>query len=142
MGSPVRRLYFSVELGIFMAPDNVCDIAVLSVPQALAAAQLDNDGALGGQICRALRRLAVELMLLPNQFLSENDVADAFRVSRNPVREAFIRLADDGVVRIIPKSGTYVAAVDPGRAFEGFFIWNALESSCAAQVAEKCSLVG
>ena len=109
MGSPVRRLYFSVELGIFMAPDNVCDIAVLSVPQALAAAQLDNDGALGGQICRALRRLAVELMLLPNQFLSENDVADAFDYvlclhgcpSASPFPEAFeieVRVLSGGPV--------------------------------------------
>ena len=116
------------------------DIQVVPVKELLARTALDGEGSLTQRVYVTLRRLAVELRLLPNQFLSEKDVADSLRVSRTPVREAFIRLAEDGVVHIQPKSGTYVATIDFTQAEEGFFVWSALESSCAGRVAEKGSL--
>lgn len=116
------------------------NIQVVPVEESLASAALDGDGSLTQQVYVVLRRLAVELRLLPNQSLSEKDVADGLRVSRTPVREAFIRLAEDGVVRIVPKSGTYVATIDFSQAGEGYFVWGALESSCAGRLAEKHSL--
>lgn len=116
------------------------DIQVVPVRDLLAGTALDGVGSLTQQVYVALRRLAVELRLLPNQFLSEKDVADGLRVSRTPVREAFIRLGEDGVVNVQPQSGTYVATIDFVQAEEGFFVWSALESSCAGRVAEKGSL--
>jgi Transcriptional regulators len=113
---------------------------VVSVNEAFADARLDGEGALTQQIYRLLRRLIVGLTLLPNQFLSEKDVASCLAISKTPVREAFIRLAEDGIVRIVPKSGTYVAPIDIERAREGYFVRNALETSCAAQAAELANL--
>lgn len=118
----------------------VKDIQVVPVTDLLAGTTLGGGGSLTQQVYVTLRKLAVELQLLPNQFLSEKDVAAGLRISRTPVREAFIRLAEDGVVNIQPKSGTYVAAIDFARAEEGFFVWTALESSCAGRIAEKGSL--
>ena len=109
---------------------------LVSAKDALAKIELDDSDSLSQQLYVTLRRLAVELVLLPNQFLSEKDVASNFAISKTPVREAFIRLAEDGVVRIMPKSGTYISPVDYQLAEEGFFIWGALESSCAASLAE------
>ncbi len=106
------------------------------VQEVLAGSTLDGEGTLTGQVYRLLRGLIVTLRLLPNQFLSEKDVAAGMDVSKAPVREAFIRLAEDGIVRIVPKSGTYVAPIDPERAREGLFIWTSLESSCAWQAAQ------
>ncbi len=111
------------------------DIQAVPVIELLAGLTLDGDGSLTQQVYVTLRRLAVELKILPNQFLSEKDVACGLRTSRTPVREAFIRLAEDGVVNVQPKSGTYVAPIDFARAEEGFFVWIALESSCAGRVA-------
>lgn len=116
------------------------NIRVVPVEDSLADAVLDGEGSLTQQVYVALRRLAVELRLLPNQSLSEKDVAEGLRVSRTPVREAFIRLAEDGVVRIVPKSGTSVAAIDFSQAGEGYFVWSALESSCAGILAANHSL--
>lgn len=42
------------------------------------------------------------------QKLSENTLADEYGCSRTPIREVFQRLANDGLVVIKPKSGTYV----------------------------------
>ncbi len=113
---------------------------IVPVKEALDDASLDGRGSLTQQVYRLLRGLAVKLTLLPNQFLSEKDVAASLSISKTPVREAFIRLAEDGIVRIVPKSGTYVAPIDTDRGLEGYFIRNALEASCAAQAAEQYSL--
>ena len=110
------------------------------VQDALAGARLEENRALAGQIYDLLRKKVVELVLLPNQALSEKEVASCLDTSKTPVREAFIRLAEDRVVAIVPHSGTYVAAIDPELAREGFHILSALESSCAARAAEQASL--
>ena len=115
-------------------------LAIVPTKDALEKEGLDGEGALARQVYRLIRRLVVDLILLPNQFLSEKDVAASLGISKTPVREAFIRLAEDGIVRIVPKSGTYVAPVDFERAKEGCFIWSALESSCAERAAEQCSM--
>lgn len=105
--------------------------------KVLAGVKLDGEGSLTQQVYRLLRDKIVKLALPPNQFLSEKDVAASLDISKTPVREAFIRLSEDGIVCIVPKSGTYVAPIDFNRAMEGFFIWSALESSCAWQAAQQ-----
>lgn len=111
-----------------------------SVEEALAGAALDGAGSLTHRVCRLLRGAIVKLLLMPNQFLSEKDVAACLRISKTPVREAFIRLAEDGLVSIVPKSGTYVSPIDAGRLAEGFFVWAALEGACAGEAARRCGM--
>ena len=48
----------------------------------------------------------VNLVLPPGSAVSENDVAAALGTSRTPVREAFIRLAQDGLLVVYPQKGT------------------------------------
>lgn len=109
-----------------------------SVPELFASAQLDGEGLLPLQIYRLVRKFIVDLSLMPNRFISEKDVAAGLNISKTPVREAFIRLSEDGLVKVVPKSGTYVSPIDIGRAFEGYFIRCSLEMSCAARLAEMC----
>ena len=45
--------------------------------------------------------------------LSENKLAKEFRLSRMPVRESFKHLEQDGLLTILPKSGSYVRAQSP-----------------------------
>lgn len=47
----------------------------------------------------------------PGQVLREKELMEEFSVSRTPIREALIRLEMEGLVRIIPNSGTYVTEV-------------------------------
>lgn len=44
----------------------------------------------------------------PGKKLSENKLAEEFSISRMPVREVFKRLEQDGLLTILPQSGTYV----------------------------------
>lgn len=112
------------------------------VAERSAGGRPGTDESLGHHIYAALRSMIGTLRLPPNHPLSEKDVALELRTSRTPVREAFIRLAEDGLVRIVPKSGTYVAAIDLGRVNEGVFIWSSLEASCAGRLADAPTFGG
>lgn len=46
----------------------------------------------------------------PGDRLSEVDIAERLGISRSPVREAFARLAHDGLVERHPRRGTFVAS--------------------------------
>lgn len=58
-----------------------------------------------------LKKRIILLEHKPGEVLREKEVMETFGVSRTPVREAFIRLEMDGLVRIIPNLGTFVADV-------------------------------
>jgi DNA-binding GntR family transcriptional regulator len=64
--------------------------------------------------------LTKELVLsgeLPGGHLfSEGDIAARLGISRTPVREAFLRLEADELLRLIPKRGAIVVPVPPGEA--------------------------
>src|ERR687894_983083 len=46
--------------------------------------------------------------------LTEGEVADALGISRTPVREAFLRLEGEGLLRLYPKRGALVVPVSAG----------------------------
>jgi GntR family transcriptional regulator, rspAB operon transcriptional repressor len=48
-------------------------------------------------------------------------------VSRTPVRESLILLADEGLVQVFPQVGTFVSRVDPDRVRDAQFLREAVE---------------
>ena len=46
--------------------------------------------------------------------LTEGEISEAVGVSRTPVREAFLRLQAEGLLRLYPKRGALVVPVSPG----------------------------
>ena len=48
------------------------------------------------------------------ELIAEGQVADSLGVSRTPVREAFLRLEAEGLLRLYPKRGALVVPVSPG----------------------------
>ncbi|HZU94148.1 MAG TPA: GntR family transcriptional regulator [Microbacterium sp.] len=76
----------------------------------------------------------------PGALLSENELAAALGISRQPVREALLLIAQEGLVEVRPQSGTYVTHIDPDRVREAQFIREAIElaslAACAAPEEE------
>jgi DNA-binding GntR family transcriptional regulator len=60
----------------------------------------------------ALRHDILCLELAPGQLLDETSLAERFDLSRSPVREALIRLANDDLVQILPNRSTIVTPLD------------------------------
>ncbi|HEX6336993.1 MAG TPA: GntR family transcriptional regulator [Jiangellaceae bacterium] len=78
-------------------------------------------------VYNVLRRAIVTLEFLPGQALSENELAAKYAVSRTPVREALIRLADEGLVEVVPQLGTFVSRISARDVIEVRFIRETLE---------------
>src|SRR3954454_24978491 len=58
-----------------------------------------------------LRDELVSLARRPGEAIVEKEIAAAYGVSRTPVREAVLRLADEGLIEIFPQSGTFGARI-------------------------------
>lgn len=100
--------------------------------RALSAPRRNRLDALRGASTRAhvydlIRRGIVSLEFLPGQGLSENELATRNEVSRTPVREALIRLADEGLVEVVPQLGTFVSRISVREVVEVQFIRETLE---------------
>ncbi|WP_432627202.1 GntR family transcriptional regulator [Brotaphodocola sp.] len=66
----------------------------------------------GDYVFDTLKREILRLELKPGQAISENEICARFEVSRTPVREALRRLQEQGFVRTVPYSGTYVTLLN------------------------------
>jgi DNA-binding GntR family transcriptional regulator len=71
--------------------------------------------------------------------LDERKLAENLAISRTPIREALARLAQDGLVEIIPRKGVFVHRKSRTEILEMVVVWAALESMAARLVAEKAS---
>lgn len=89
-----------------------------------------------GQILEFLRESIVAMEFLPGQMISETALAQQFGVSRTPVREALIQLANIEFVEVLPQRGTYVTKLSMDKILQSRFIREALE---VAVVNHLCS---
>ncbi|MGP1355817.1 GntR family transcriptional regulator [Roseicyclus sp.] len=72
----------------------------------------------------------VQLDLPPGTRLSEAEVAGWLHVSRQPVRDAFYRLAHRGFLSIRPQRATLVTKISETEVLRAAFIRIALETAC------------
>ncbi|ATV43869.1 GntR family transcriptional regulator [Pectobacterium brasiliense] len=98
--------------------------------------QINNNEPVNQQIYRVLRKDIVECNIPPGKLLSEKEISVRFDVSRQPVREAFIKLAEAGLVQIMPQRGTFVMKISEQRVADARFIRQALECAIVRRAAE------
>lgn len=71
--------------------------------------------------------------------LDERALSAQFGVSRTPLREALAQLELEGLVRILPRRGVFIARKTKAEMLEMITVWAALESMAARLVAEVAS---
>src|SRR5271168_2947084 len=86
-----------------------------------------------------LRSELVSLQRRPGEAVSEAEIALAYGVSRTPVREAILKLSDDGLIDIFPQSGSFVSRIPLGALPEAIIIRKALEETTARLAAERAT---
>ncbi len=74
-----------------------------------------------------LREMIVTLELRPGTVLIEKELCQRFSVSRTPVREATLRLAEHGLVIIVPQHATFVSGINPDAVRQAHFLRENLE---------------
>lgn len=90
-------------------------------------------------IHRQLQAAILAMELLPGTALQDKLLSERFQVSRTPVREALIRLAEEGLVEIRPQSGTFVSRIRAEAIPEALDIRIALESMTVTRAAQAAS---
>jgi DNA-binding GntR family transcriptional regulator len=89
------------------------------------------------QAYEELRRRILENELPANAQYLEQELAEELGVSRTPVREALIRLADERLVEIRPRHGVRVLPISIADMREIYELLTELEALAARRVAEK-----
>ncbi len=77
--------------------------------------------------------------LLPGDTISAQKVALRYDVSRTPAREAIVNLEKEGLLKIIPQSGTYVACINCRRSEQEWFVRKSLEIGMVDAIFEHAS---
>src|SRR6478609_212203 len=98
---------------------------------------LSYDRPAASKIFGFVRDAIISMELLPGQMISETALAQQFGVSRTPVREALIQLANIGFVEVLPQRGTYVTRFSMDKILESRFIREAIEVSVVSYLAEN-----
>ena len=102
---------------------------------AALAFDLASSEPIARQVTRALRRAIVTMLLKPGEMLSEQEIATRLGVSRQPVREAFIKLGEAGLLRVLPQRGTLVVKISLAAVEDARFIREAVECAVAREAA-------
>jgi DNA-binding GntR family transcriptional regulator len=84
-----------------------------------------------------IRNDIIALRLMPGARVSENELARRFGTSRTPVREALLRLVDEGLVEVWPQRGTFITHISLKAVRRARFVREAMEIAIFQQAAEK-----
>ncbi len=105
-------------------------------PKPSSSEALDLSRAVVPQLARILRGAIVENRLPPGTRLTETEIGKAMGVSRQPVREAFIKLADEGLLDVRPQRGTFVRPISLDALLDARFAREAIEADLVRLCAE------
>ena len=88
-------------------------------------------------IYETLKHDIAYLKMIPGSAISEAELISRLNVSRTPIREALIRLHDDGLVDIYPQRGTFVSKIDLQYIKEMNYMRHVLETDVCFQLCNQ-----
>jgi len=106
-------------------------------PLSNMSSLIERPATVSNRVFDTIRQAIVQLQLKPGDPLSEAEMARQLGVSRQPVREAFIKLAEVGLVEIRPQRGTLVVMISRREVENARFIREALEVAVVRKAAKE-----
>lgn len=99
--------------------------------------------ALYEEVADRLRQLIYDGELAPGAFVDERALATRFGISRTPLREALKVLHAEGLVRLTPRRGSWVAGELTAQDLDEIFpLMSLLEGLCAYEAVKKATPAG
>ena len=86
-----------------------------------------------------VRRMIVALELPPRSAVGEQQVAEQLGMSRTPVREAFARLGNEGLIEFRSRAGTSVSPIRLDAVHSAHFVREKLELALIEEATKKSS---
>lgn len=90
-------------------------------------------------VLEVLREEIISLVLAPGAVLSRIVLQDRFGLSSTPIRDALMRLEEEGLVEIFPQHATVVSPIDLARARQGQLLRRSIEIELARSLAMQPS---
>ncbi|WP_417670380.1 GntR family transcriptional regulator [Roseibium sp.] len=94
-------------------------------------------GSLAQRVYESLREAILGMHLPPGAMLKKQQICEQLGVSRSPVTEAITKLAGEGLVEVIPQSGSRVTKFSMSEIREGAFLREAIELAAVCKVAAE-----
>jgi DNA-binding GntR family transcriptional regulator len=88
-------------------------------------------------VAKVLREAILRSEIKPGERLDQTKIAEQFRVSRTPVRNALLILSNEGLVEMTPHAGAMVSEMQPEEIEELYFIRGVLEGIAARLAVES-----
>jgi DNA-binding GntR family transcriptional regulator len=88
-------------------------------------------------IYQAIRSAVLTCEFQPGQELREQVLAERYRVSRSPVRDSLLRLAQENLITVLPRQGYRVKPISIADVEDIFGLHLVVEPACAAAAANR-----
>ncbi len=88
-------------------------------------------------VAARLRTMVFDRELAPGEFIDELALAQAWQISRTPLREALKVLAAEGIVELVPRRGARVVELTDADAEQLFPVMAMLEGRCALEATQR-----
>ena len=98
---------------------------------------LDRTRQVAHQIHEILRDRILSVDLVPGTILSRASLQLEFGVSQTPVRDALMRLEEEGIVEVFPQYATVVARIDIGHARQAQFLRLSIELEAVRRLTQE-----
>jgi DNA-binding GntR family transcriptional regulator len=89
--------------------------------------RLDRSRQAAPQVFEQLREAIVSMEMLPGTVLAREALAQQFSLSQTPIRDALMKLGEEGLVDIFPQHATVVSRIDIGAATQAHFLRKSIE---------------
>lgn len=96
---------------------------------------LDRSRHAAPQVFEQLRARIVSMELAPGRVLVRSELAEAFGVSQTPIRDALIKLGEEGLVQIFAQHATVVSRIDLAAATQAHLLRQSLELEIVERLA-------
>lgn len=89
-------------------------------------------------IYETIKKEIIDATRKPGDIFNEKEFATNMGISRTPVREAVLRLANEGLLLVMPRRGTFVSHISTADVRDMYQVRKILEPQIAAIAAQKC----
>ena len=90
-------------------------------------------------VYQRLRSEVLSCELRPGQQLQERDLVARFQVSKSPIRDALLKLEEQGLVEVLPRKGYRVRRIDISDVRDMYGVRLMLERECVSLLVDTAS---
>ena len=90
-------------------------------------------------VYQKLREEVLSCAIRPGQQLQERDLVARFQMSKSPIRDALLKLEEQGLVEVLPRKGYRVKRIDVSDVRDMYGLRHILERECVTLLIDSAS---